>query len=76
MGRPTKINETLKSWMLYLYQDGKVDHQVAEITGISEATINNWKKEHPEFFESIKDAKASVDDEVEAALLKNCLGYE
>tara|TARA_R110000803_G_C11989469_1_gene321861 strand:+ start:14020 stop:14559 length:540 start_codon:yes stop_codon:yes gene_type:complete len=75
-GRPSKLDKTLKTVALNLYAQGKTDKQVADICGVSEASINNYKKADPKFFESIKDAKADPDKEVEDALFKRAIGYD
>lgn len=74
-GAPAKINETVVNVALKLYRKGHIDREVSEILGVSESTLNNWKKKYPEFLVSIKEAKGGADDAVEQALLERCLGY-
>lgn len=74
-GAPTKLNADKKKFLLFLYKEGKTDSQAAKIVGIAESTINNWKRENPKFLESIRESKKTVDEEVEAALLENALGF-
>ena len=57
-------------------RDGLTDKQIANNLGISIQTFYTYKKEHLEFFESLKKGKEIVDYEVENALLKRALGYE
>lgn len=57
-------------------RDGLTDKQVAHNIGISEQTLNVWKKKYPSLFESLKKGKEVVDIEVENSLLKRALGYE
>lgn len=54
---------------------GLVDKQIAHNIGISEQTLNVWKKAHPSIYESLKKGKEVVDIEVENALLKRAMGY-
>lgn len=61
----------LEAWA----RDGLTDKQIAKNIGISEQTLNVWKKTYPSFFESLKKGKEVVDIEVENALLKRALGY-
>lgn len=75
-GRPTKLNETIKTVAYNLYKKGWTDAQVAEVCDVSEGTINNWKKADPEFFKSMKEAKADPDKQVEEALFNSAIGYE
>ena len=56
-------------------KDGLTDEQIANNLGISTQTFYTYKKEHIEFFESLKKGKEIVDYEVENALLKKALGY-
>lgn len=57
-------------------RNGLTDKQIAKNLGISESTLNDYKKKHPEFLESLKGGKEIVDFEVENALLKRALGYK
>lgn len=76
-GRPTKYNKDLHPLLAeYLATAGLVDKQIAKKLSISEQTLNTWKKEHPEFLESLNNGKKKPDDLVENALLERALGYE
>ncbi len=57
-------------------RDGLTDKQIAHNIGITEQTLNNWKKRFPSLFESLKRGKEVIDRQVENALLKRALGYE
>ena len=57
-------------------RDGLTDKQIAHNIGITEQTLNNWKKRFPSLFESLKKGKEVIDRQVENALLKRALGYE
>lgn len=61
----------LESWA----RNGLTDKQIAHNIGISEQTLNNWKKAYPSFLETLKRGKEVIDIEVENALLKRALGY-
>ncbi len=77
VGRPTRYNAKFHPLLArVLARQGLIDTQISKEMGINEATLNNWKKKYPEFFKSLKIGKASKDDEVEAKLLKNAIGYE
>ena len=54
---------------------GFIDVEIAEIMGISERTLNNWKEKYPEFMQSIKDGKEGPDDLVEKSLFERATGY-
>lgn len=74
-GRPSTFNEKLGQRIIKLYEKGKTDAQVAKIIGHSKQSIYNWSAENPEFLDSIKEAKALVDDEVESCLLSRARGH-
>lgn len=52
---------------------GATDKDLAEMFGVCEATINNWKHDHPGFLESLK-SKSDFDDQVEQALFRRATG--
>ena len=54
---------------------GAKDTQLAEFFNVTEQTINNWKKDHPSFFESIKKGKQDADAEVANSLFHRAKGY-
>ena len=47
---------------------GAIDRDLARILGVSERTINRWKRQHPEFAAALKAGKAVADAEVAEAL--------
>ena len=55
---------------------GATDKDLADFFGVSETTINNWKNEHPEFLESIREGKDVADAKVAKSLYERALGYE
>ena len=57
-------------------RDGLTDKQIAGKMGISEVTLNSYKKKYPKFFKSLKKGKEVVDYQVEKKLLKRALGYQ
>ncbi|HCQ8390850.1 TPA: terminase [Klebsiella oxytoca] len=76
MGRPTKYQEAYAEQARKLCLLGYTDVDLADFFEVSEATINNWKHEYPEFLESIKKGKAVADGEVVAKLFHRATGYE
>lgn len=75
MARPSKFNNSISEKIIELYEQGKTDIQVAQIIGISERTINNWKNNKPEFVQALKEAKFAADELVEASLFRRATGY-
>ena len=77
-GRPSKFDEVITNNIELIkkyYRFGLTDKQVAELIGISEATLNNYKKDE-RFLESLKKEKLFADVEVIASLYKRATGYE
>ncbi|MFZ5939040.1 MAG: hypothetical protein ACOYXB_00575 [Bacteroidota bacterium] len=75
MARFSKYNSSFPVLAEGLAREGFTDKQIAARLGISESTLYEYQKAHPEFSEAIKRGKAPVDFEVENALLKRALGY-
>lgn len=57
-------------------RDGLTDEQIAHNMGISKATLYNYKRDHLDILEALKNGKEVIDIEVENALLKRALGYQ
>lgn len=55
---------------------GLVNKQIAKNIGITEQTLYNWLKKHPEISEALKKGKEVIDFEIENAMYKRALGYE
>ena len=75
MARPTKYQKAYAEQARKLCMLGYTDEQLADFFEVSEATINTWKKEHPEFLESVKKGKDLVDAEVVDSLFQRAMGY-
>lgn len=71
----SKFNKQIEAVITNLAGLGYTDVQLSGIIGVTEKTLNNWKHKHPNFFQSLKEAKSKVDSEVEASLLKRAKGY-
>lgn len=76
VGRPTKYKEEYAEQAYKLSLLGMTDAQMAEFFEVDERTVNNWKHDYPEFFQSIKKGKDLADVEVVEALRKRALGYQ
>lgn len=71
-GRPTLYQDDYVEQARKLcLQFGAIDKKLAEYFGVTETTVNNWKKEHPEFFESIKQGKDEYDNDKIVEALRN-----
>lgn len=57
-------------------EGGLTDLQLGKLFGVTKTTINNWKKEHPEFLDSIKRGKDDYDSgKIEKSLAKRANGF-
>lgn len=75
MARPTKYKEEYAGLAEKLCKLGATDAQIADVIGVTEQTLNNWKISQPEFFESLKRGKDVADAEVASALFHRATGY-
>lgn len=76
VGRPTKYKDEYCVQVEKLCKLGATDKEIANFFEVEETTINNWKIEHSEFFESIKKGKTLADAEVASKLYHRATGYE
>jgi len=75
-GRPTKYKKEYAQQAYKLCLLGATDADLASFFEVNEDTINEWKKVHLEFSESIKKGKEIADAEVANKLYHRALGYE
>ena len=76
-GRPTKYNPGIHTQLVFwMAKNGLTDNQISKQLHITKQTLNNWKKRHSEFFDSLKKGKDQIDILVEGSLLQRALGYE
>lgn len=74
-GRPSDYKEEYADQARKLCLLGATDRELADFFEVCEATINNWKIDHPVFLESLKAGKAQADAEVAEKLFRRALGY-
>ena len=55
---------------------GATDADLARMLEVEESTINNWKKDFPEFLESLKRGKEIADANVAKALYHRAIGFK
>ena len=75
IGRPTDFKGEYLIQVKRLCLLGAKDKEIAEFFNIAERTLNNWKKDIPEFMQSIRDGKEEADANVTESLYKRALGY-
>jgi hypothetical protein len=74
-GRPTKYKPEYAEQARKFCLLGADDERLARMFEVDVSTINQWKIDHPEFSESIKDGKERADAEVAKSLYHRALGY-
>lgn len=74
-GQPSNF-KNLSPRIPLLARRGFTDKEIAEVLGITDRTLDNWKKAHPEFFRSLNDWKYQADKDVERSLYERACGYE
>lgn len=75
-GRPSKYKEEYNDQAYKLCLLGATDKEIGDFFNVTETTINNWKIEFPDFFESIKRGKIEADSIVASKLYHRAIGYE
>lgn len=75
-GRPSSYKEEYAEQAYKLCLLGATDTELADFFLVSEATINNWKKDHVEFLESVTRGKVIADAEVANSFYNRAKGFE
>jgi len=70
-GRPSPYQEAYNIQVYKLCLLGATDKDIADFFNVCEATVNNWKDEHPKFLESIREGKQLADMEVAHSLYES-----
>lgn len=78
-GRPSSYNKKYDRIAYQMCLLGATDKQIAEAFGVTEQTVNNWKKDEKgnptSFFESLKKGKVQADAIVADSLYQRAIGY-
>jgi len=74
-GAPTKHKLEYNEQAYKLCLLGATDKALADFFDTSEQTINAWKKNAPQFLESLKAGKALANANVAKSLYQNAIGY-
>ncbi len=74
-GRPTKYDKKYCKLATRSCFLGSTDEELAKLFEISVATLNTWKKKHPQFLASIKKGKEEADENVARSLYDRAMGY-
>lgn len=76
IGRKTDYRDEYADQAKKLCMLGFTDKELGDFFGVTDRTINNWKKTHPTFFQSLKSGKDISDAEVALGLFKRATGFE
>ena len=68
--KPEFANQAYKLALLHA-----TDKEIADFFEVTEQTLNNWKKDHPGFFESLKEGKRKADADVADSLYQRAMGF-
>ena len=74
-GRPTKFKKEFCEVTTKLCRLGLTDVELAEFFNVSKSTINLWKKDFPDFSDSIREGKIIADMKVVDSLYKRANGF-
>lgn len=74
-GRPSSYRPEFAIQAVKLCKLGATDRELADFFEVTEQTVNNWKLQFPEFFESLKRGKDEADARVEQSLYHRALGF-
>lgn len=74
-GRPTTYRTEYDDLAFKFCLLGATDVELAGFFEVTEQTINNWKQDHPKFFESIKAGRVKADAVVSQKLYHRAVGY-
>jgi len=74
-GRPTKYKKEYCEQAYKLCLLGATDKELSDFFGVTESTLNLWKKNHAAFSESLKMGKVEADAIVAEKLYKKATGY-
>ena len=75
IGAPKKYNKKYNEQARKLCLMGYTDTELADFFEVSVRSINNWKKDYPDFMHSLKMGKELADAEVTASLYQKAIGY-
>jgi hypothetical protein len=75
-GRPTLYKDEYVKLAYNYCLLGATDADLAKYFDATETTVNNWKIEHQDFFESIKEGRIEADTRVVKSLYKRAIGYD
>lgn len=76
MPRPTVFKEDYVEQVFRYALLGATLPRMAELLGVTEKTLSNWGKKHPQLLQAIKEGRDDADAKVSDSLYHRALGYE
>ena len=76
LGRPTSYKPEFCEQAAFLCGLGAIDTDLSVFFKVTSDTIYAWKRQHPEFSESLKAAKNNLDAKVEHSLFERAVGVQ
>jgi hypothetical protein len=74
-GRPSSYKPEYAEQAYKLCLLGAKDTEMTDFFGVTEKTFNNWKTDHKEFLQSLKEGKEYADANVASRLYQRAMGY-
>lgn len=74
-GRPNKFDALDLDQVRKLAERGLTDAEMSDFFGVALSTWHKWKKDFPEFSDSLKDWKNFADSRVERSLYERAIGF-
>lgn len=74
-GRKSTFKEEYITLALNYSLLGATDIEMADFFGVTEKTFNSWKKQYPEFLQSLKKGKFQADSVIASKLFQRAKGY-
>ena len=74
-GRPTDLNDKIKSIAIGLAEKGKTLVEIAATLRVSRSTLYNWLGKDQEFMDTLKASTHMADELVEVSLYMRACGY-
>lgn len=75
-GRPSQYRPEFADQARKLCLLGATDAKLADFFGVTETTVNTWKRAHAAFGAAVKAGKEAADAEIAEALFHRAKGYE
>lgn len=79
MARRSKYEDYVKPFLSQITEwikSGATEHEISTALGISEASLNEYKKKYPELIEALRTGRQHVVLQIKAALYKRACGFE